>query len=70
MLVPSKAIKATTGRVFVIRVAEGIAEWVDVRRGGAAEGDPIEVFGNLRAGDRIFERANDEVRSGTRVASK
>ena len=70
MLVPSKAIKATTGRVFVIPVAEGIAEWVDLRRGGAAEGDLIEVFGNLRAGGRIFERASGEVRSAARVASK
>lgn len=70
LLVPAKALKATTERVFVIRVVDGIAEWVDVRRGGAAEGDLIEVFGNLRAGDRIFERATDEVRPGTRVASK
>ena len=70
LLVPSKAIKATTERVFVIRVTGGIAEWVDVRRGSAAEGDLIEVFGNLRAGDRIFERATDEVRPGARVTSK
>ncbi len=70
LLVPSKAIKSTTERVFVIRVANGLAEWVDVRRGGALEGDLVEVFGNLKAGDRIFERATDEVRPGARVTTK
>jgi RND family efflux transporter MFP subunit len=66
LLVPPRAIKATTERVFVVRVASGVAEWVDVRR-GAPEGDLVEVFGNLAAGDKILERATDEIRPGTRV---
>jgi RND family efflux transporter MFP subunit len=66
LLVPQKAIKATTERIFVIRVVNGIAEWVNVRR-GAPDGELVEVFGNLKAGDKIFERATDEVRPGTRV---
>jgi RND family efflux transporter MFP subunit len=66
LLVPQKAIKATTERIFVIRVVNGLAEWVNVRR-GAPDGELIEVFGNLKAGDKIFERATDEVRPGTRV---
>ncbi len=66
LLVPQKAIKATTERIFVIRVANGVAEWVDVRR-GAPDGELVEVFGNLKAGDKIFERVTDEVRPGTRV---
>lgn len=66
LLVPAKAIKATTERMFVIRVVNGTAEWVDVRR-GAQDGDLVEVFGNLKPGDEIFERATDEVRPGTRV---
>ncbi|MBK9167833.1 MAG: efflux RND transporter periplasmic adaptor subunit [Bryobacterales bacterium] len=69
LLVPPRAIKATTERVFVVRVAEGAAEWVDVRR-GAQVGDLVEVFGDLRAGDRIFERATDEVRPGARVTAE
>jgi membrane fusion protein, multidrug efflux system len=68
LLVPARAIKATTERVFVIRVVNGVAEWVDVRR-GAGDGELVEVMGNLRAGDLIFERATDEVRPGTRVAA-
>ena len=46
LLVPATAIKATTEKVFVIRVAGGVAEWVDVRR-GAAQGTLIEVVGDL-----------------------
>ena len=69
LLVPPKSIKATSERIFVVRVNNGIAEWVDVRRGGQ-EGDLVEVFGNLKAGDRILERATDEMRPGTKVTLK
>jgi RND family efflux transporter MFP subunit len=69
LLVPQKAIKATTERVFVIRVSSGIAEWVDVRR-GAADGDLVEVSGDLKPGDRILERGTDEIRPGTRIVAK
>jgi membrane fusion protein, multidrug efflux system len=68
LLVPARAIKATTERVFVIRVVNGVAEWVDVRR-GTADGDLVEVMGNLRPGDLVFERASDEVRPGTKVVA-
>ena len=67
LLVPQKAIKATTERVFVIRVANGVAEWVDVRR-GSPDGELVEVFGNLKPGDKILERATDEIRPGTKIA--
>lgn len=68
MFVPRTAIKATTERIFVIRVTNGIAEWVDVRR-GVEDGDAAEVFGDLDAGDLIVLRATDEIRPGTRVIS-
>jgi membrane fusion protein (multidrug efflux system) len=69
LLVPARAIKSTTERVFVVRVVNGVAEWVDVRR-GAAEGPLVEVFGDLRGGDRILERGTDEVRPGTKVTAQ
>jgi len=69
LLVPARSIKATTERVFVIRVIDGVAEWVDVRR-GAPSGELVEVFGDLKAGDRILDRATDEIRPGTRIATK
>jgi hypothetical protein len=69
LLVPPRAIKATTERVFVVRVTNGVAEWVDIRR-GAAEGPLVEVFGDLKPGDKILERATDEVRPGAKVVTQ
>ena len=69
LFVPTTAINATTERIFVIRVAGGKAEWVDVRR-GLSEGDLAEVFGNLAAGETIVLRATDEIRPGTEVRSR
>jgi RND family efflux transporter MFP subunit len=63
LLVPPSSIVTTTARSFVIRVNDGRAEWVDVRRGRMA-GDLVEVYGNLRSGDRIVRQANDEIRDG------
>ncbi len=68
LFVPRSAVARTTERVFVIRVRGGEAEWVDVRR-GVAQGDRIEVFGNLTAGDRVVLHATDEIRPGTAVTS-
>ena len=66
LFVPSGAIKATTERIFVIRVRNGRAEWVDVRR-GVTQGSMVEVFGSLQSGDLIVVHATDEIRPGTRV---
>jgi membrane fusion protein, multidrug efflux system len=69
LVVPATSIATTTERVFVVRVRNGRAEWVDVRR-GAREGDSVEVTGNLRAGDVVLRRGTDEVREGARVTVK
>jgi membrane fusion protein (multidrug efflux system) len=66
LLVPPSSIVTTTARSFVIRVRDGRAEWVDVRRGHAA-GDLMEVLGELRPGDRIVRQASDEIRDGARL---
>jgi RND family efflux transporter MFP subunit len=66
LFVPASAIKATTERIFVVRVRGGKAEWVDVRR-GATEGEMVEVFGNLQPGETVVLRATDEIRPGTTV---
>ncbi len=66
LLVPKTAVVTTTERTFVIRSRDGRAEWVDVRK-GVADGDLIEVFGNLRAGDQVLRRGSDEIRDGAAV---
>ena len=66
LLVPPTSIVTTTERTFVIRVNNGVAQWVNVGR-GARVGDLIEVFGSLNEGDTIVRRGSDEIREGTTV---
>jgi membrane fusion protein, multidrug efflux system len=69
LFVPPSAIATTTERTFVIRIRNGITEWVDVKR-GASMGDLIEVFGPLEPGDEVAVRGTDELREGTQVTPK
>ena len=66
LFVPTTAVVRTSERQFVVRVRNGVAEWVDVRR-GEVNGTSIEVFGDLREGDAVLRRGNDEIRPGTKV---
>jgi multidrug efflux pump subunit AcrA (membrane-fusion protein) len=69
LFVPTSAVVRTSERQFVIRVRNGVAEWVDVRRGEVSD-KLLEVFGDLREGDTVVLRANDEIRPGTPITSK
>jgi membrane fusion protein (multidrug efflux system) len=69
LLVPATSVVTTTERTFVIRVRDGIAEWVNVSR-GAADRDQVEVFGPLGAGDLVVQRATDELREGAHVNAR
>ncbi len=66
LLVPKTAVVTTTERTFVIRDRNGAAEWVDVAK-GAADGDLIEIRGDLHPGDKVVSRATDEIRNGARL---
>jgi membrane fusion protein, multidrug efflux system len=70
LLVPPSAVAVTTERTFVVRVREGVAEWVDVKRGASINQqgtDLVEIFGDLSPGDQVALRGTDELRAGTRV---
>jgi membrane fusion protein, multidrug efflux system len=54
----------TTERVFVIRDANGHAQWVNVHKRPTV-GTPIEVQGDLKPGDEVVDHATDEIRDGT-----
>jgi RND family efflux transporter MFP subunit len=66
LFVPKTSVVTTTERTFVIRNQGGQAEWVDVKK-GVADGDLVEVIGNLKAGDTVVRRATDEIRDGTPI---
>lgn len=66
LLLPPTAIVTTTERTFVVRVSNGVAQWVNVSR-GARVGDLVEVFGSLKDGDTVVRRGTDEIREGSKV---
>jgi RND family efflux transporter MFP subunit len=68
MVVPATSVIRTTERVFVIRVKNGRAEWVDVRV-GAREAGQLQVFGDIAAGDGVVRNGSDEIREGSQVTA-
>ncbi len=73
LFVTPSAIATTTERSFVIRIRDGVTEWVDVKRGASMSEngrDLVEVFGDLSPSDQIAVRGTDELRAGTRVTAK
>jgi membrane fusion protein (multidrug efflux system) len=66
MIVPKTALVNSTERVFVIRVVNNKAEWVDVKKGREISGK-IEVYGNLQPGDQLVKKASEEIRDGSDV---
>jgi RND family efflux transporter MFP subunit len=69
LFVPTSAVARTTEAVFVVRIRDGNAEWVNVNT-GEIDGKLIEVFGDLREGDLVASRGTDELRAGTHVIAK
>src|SRR5215210_434833 len=65
-VIPKTALVSSTEKVFVIRVVNQKAEWVDVKKGREAE-DKVEVYGNLNEGDNIIKIATDEIRNGSNI---
>jgi len=68
MFVPSPSVMTTLERVFVVRIRDGKAEWVDVKTGATVD-KLIEVFGDLHEGDVVAARGTDELRPGTSVSA-
>ena len=66
LLVPNSSVVSTSERMFVVRVKNGSAEWIDVKK-GPTKGDLVEVIGPLRGGDTVLLRGTDEVREGTHL---
>jgi membrane fusion protein (multidrug efflux system) len=60
LFVPKTAVVSTTERTYIIRVAKGHTELVDVQVGDENSGQ-VQVFGKLRAGDVVLKTGGEEV---------
>jgi membrane fusion protein (multidrug efflux system) len=68
-LIPKTALVTSTEKVFVIRVVDNKAQWVDVKKGREG-GDQVEIFGKLNEGDQLVKTATEEIRNGSTVKTK
>lgn len=66
LIVPKSAVVTSTEKVFVIRVNNNKAEWVEVKK-GLQSGDNIEIYGDLKPGDKLVRKATDEIRDGSNL---
>ena len=65
-VVPKSAVVSSTEKIFVVRVVDNKAEWVDVKKGREGEGK-MEVYGALNEGDQLVKTATDEIRNGSEI---
>jgi membrane fusion protein (multidrug efflux system) len=68
-VIPYSALVTNLERSFVIRVVDGKTEWINSRSGISMK-DKIEVFGDLKEGDMLVLKANDELKEGKSVLLK
>lgn len=66
LIVAKTAVVTSTEKVFVIRVTNHHAEWIEVKKGIQA-GDLMEVYGKLSPNDKVVKQASDEIRNGSEV---
>lgn len=65
--IPSSAVLNSTQGVYVIKVEDNKASWVPITTGNITP-DKTEVFGDIKEGDRLVLRANEEIRNNSAVS--
>jgi membrane fusion protein (multidrug efflux system) len=66
LIVPKTAVVSSTEKVFVVKVVDHHAQWVEVKK-GFQSGDKMEIYGDLKSGDKVVINATDEIRDGQKV---
>lgn len=64
--VPETAVVTTSESSFVVRIVDQKAQRVTIKKGIQAD-DSIEVFGNLKEGDVLLKKANEEIKEGQEI---
>ena len=66
MFVPKTTLVSSTERTYVIRNNNGIAEWVDMRKGNTV-GNNIEIWGDIKPTDLLVTFASEQIRNGQKL---
>lgn len=67
--VPFSTVVTTLEKKFVIRSENNIAKWIDVNQ-GVGLSDKTEIFGNLKEGDTLVLKGNEELKPDTKLVLK
>jgi RND family efflux transporter MFP subunit len=65
-VVPQSAVTQNSRSVFVIRVVNHKAQWINVQKGRETP-DSLEVYGALNPGDMLISNATDELKNSAAV---
>jgi len=65
-VVPQSAVTQNSRNIFVIRVVNQRAQWVNVQKGRETP-DSLEIYGGLKTGDLLISNATDELKNGAAV---
>ncbi|MCF0056176.1 efflux RND transporter periplasmic adaptor subunit [Dyadobacter sp. CY356] len=69
-VIPKTALVNSMERVFVVKVVDNKALWVDVKKGRELD-STIEIFSsNLQVKDQLVKKASEEVRNGSTLHTK
>lgn len=63
-IVPRSAVVNSTEKIFVIRVSNNKAEWVNIQKGRDLD-TVSEIYGALKPGDQLVKKASEEIRDGS-----
>jgi membrane fusion protein (multidrug efflux system) len=66
-VLPTSAVVTTLEKKFVIKISNNTTQWVDVRS-GFNMGDKQEIFGDVKTGDTLVLKGNEELKPGRKVA--
>ena len=68
-VVPKAAVANAPEKVFVVKIVDNKAVWIEVRKGREADGK-VEIYGDLSEGDQLAKVATEEIREGVEVKVK
>jgi hypothetical protein len=68
-VVPFSSVVTTLERKFIIKVAKDSTRWIDISQ-GLNLSDKVEIFGNLKVGDTLVMKGNEELKEKQKVAIK
>ncbi len=69
LFVPRSSVLNSTEGVFLVKVNNNTAEWVNIRKGNAAD-SLVEVFGSVHEGDQVVRNVTEELRNGQAVRTQ